>query len=74
MRATISDAAGPLCKEIAFQEIYRDTKRDGAGKKRVLLTLTIQSDSETLKSDQADAVVAGVIAACQIQYSARLLA
>lgn len=74
LRATISDAAGPLCKEIAFQEIYRDTKRDGAGKKRVLLTLTLQSDSETLKSDQAEALVGSVIAACQSKHGATLLA
>lgn len=74
VRTTITQVAGELCKEIAFQEIYRDTKRDGEGKKRVLLTLTIQSDSETLKSEQADALVARVISACQEQHGAKLLA
>jgi len=74
IRSTITQAAGSLCKEVSFQEIYRDTKRDGEGKKRVLLTLTIQSDSETLKSEQADELVARVIAACQSQHGAKLLA
>ena len=74
MRATIEQAAGELCKEVLFREIYRDTKRDGEGKKRVLLTLTIQSDSETLKGEQADAVVSRVVSACEAQRGAKLLA
>ena len=74
MRATIEQAAGELCKEVLFREIYRDTKRDGEGKKRVLLTLTIQSDSETLKGEQADAVVSSVVCACEAQRGAKLLA
>jgi len=74
MRATIEQSAGELCKEVLFREIYRDTKRDGEGKKRVLLTLTIQSDSETLKGEQADAVVSSVVCACEAQRGAKLLA
>ena len=74
MRATIEQSAGDLCKEVVFREIYRDTKRDGEGKKRVLLTLTIQSDSETLKGEQADAVVSSVVCACEAQQGAKLLA
>ena len=72
--STIEQAAGELCKEVVFREIYRDTKRDGQGKKRVLLTLTIQSDSETLKGEQADAVVSRVVSACEAQRGAKLLA
>ena len=71
---TIEQSAGELCKEVVFREIYRDTKRDGEGKKRVLLTLTIQSDSETLKGEQADAVVSRVVSACEAQRGAKLLA
>lgn len=74
LRSTIAKSAGELCREILFQEIYRDTKRDGDGKKRILLTLTIQSDTETLKGEQADAVVADVITACQSHHGAKLLA
>jgi phenylalanyl-tRNA synthetase beta chain len=74
IRATIEQSAGELCKEVLFREIYRDTKRDGEGKKRVLLTLTIQSDSETLKGEQADAVVSRVVSACESQRGAKLLA
>lgn len=73
LRGTIQGAAGKLCKEVVFREIYRDTKKDGAGKKRILLTLTIQSDEETLRSEQADALVASVITACQGEHAAQLL-
>ena len=73
-RDTIQRAAGDLCKEVVFREIYRDTKKDGVGKKRILLTLTIQSDTETLRSESADALVAQVIAACQKEHAAQLLA
>ncbi len=73
LRRTIEVAAGKLCKEVVFREIYRDTKKDGAGKKRILLTLTIQSDEETLRSEQADALVASVITACQGEHAAQLL-
>jgi phenylalanyl-tRNA synthetase beta chain len=71
--STISSAAGQLCKEVAFREIYRDIKRDGEGKKRILLTLMIQSDDETLRGEQADRVVASVVTACESQHGAKLL-
>jgi phenylalanyl-tRNA synthetase beta chain len=74
LRETIAASAGPLCVDIRFQEIYRDPSKDGGDKKRVLLTLVLQSDRETLKSHQADDVVANVLAACQEQWGARLLA
>lgn len=74
LRATIAAAAGALCVGIEFREIYRDTKRDGAGKKRMLLTLTLQSQTETLRSEQADAVVQSVVEACRQQWQAQLLA
>jgi phenylalanyl-tRNA synthetase beta chain len=74
LRDTIVSAAGPLCIEIRFQEIYRDPQKDGVGKKRMLLSLVLQSDRETLKSQQADEVVASVLAACDSKHGARLLA
>jgi phenylalanyl-tRNA synthetase beta chain len=74
LRDAIAASAGLLCVDIRFREIYRDPQRDGANKKRVLLSLVLQSDRETLKSQQADDVVASVLAACEQQLGARLLA
>ena len=74
LHGVIAQSAGPLCVEILFREIYRDTKRDGTGKKRVLLTLKLQSATDTLRSEQADEVVASVLGACRSQLGAELLA
>jgi len=74
LKETIAASAGTLCVDIRFQEIYRDPQKDGAGKKRMLLSLVLQSDRETLKSQQADEVVASVLAACESKLGARLLA
>jgi phenylalanyl-tRNA synthetase beta chain len=74
LRDTIATSAGPLCVDIRFQEIYRDPQKDGAGKKRMLLSLVLQSDRETLKSQQADEVISSVLAACESKLGAKLLA
>ncbi|XZE21529.1 phenylalanine--tRNA ligase subunit beta [Pirellulaceae bacterium SH449] len=67
-------AAGSLCIGIDFQEIYRDKKKDGGDKKRVLFSLKLQSPTETLTSAQADEVINRVIEACKKEFSATLLA
>jgi phenylalanyl-tRNA synthetase beta chain len=70
---TIQQAAGPLCIGTTFREIYRDTKKDGIGKKRVLLSMQMRSPTQTLASEQADEVVARVLEACASKHSATLL-
>jgi len=70
---TIQKAAGPLCFEVVFREIYRDTKKDGDGKKRVLLSLHLRSATETLTGDQADTVMQRVLAACKTEFKATIL-
>ncbi len=70
---TIYQAAGPLCIGVDFREIYRDPKRDGDGKKRVLLSLQLQSATETLTSQQADEVIQKVLKACQDRHQASIL-
>jgi len=71
--ATIQKAAGPLCINVAFREIYRDTSKDGAGKKRVLLSMHLRSDTETLTGEQADTVMQNVLSACQAEFQATIL-
>ena len=71
--AAIQKAAGPLCIQVLFREIYRDTKKDGDGKKRVLLSMHLRSATETLTSEQADAVMHNVLSACQAEFQATIL-
>ncbi|MEQ1827809.1 MAG: phenylalanine--tRNA ligase subunit beta [Pirellula sp.] len=73
LSTTIQHAAGPLCIQVLFREIYRDTKKDGEGKKRVLLSLHLRSATETLTSERADAVIQQVLTAVSQQFHATLL-
>lgn len=73
LSTVIQKAAGPLCIQVAFQEIYRDTKKDGDGKKRVLLSIHLRSSTETLTSERADAVIQDVLTACDNEFQAKLL-
>ena len=73
LASVIQKAAGSLCINILFREIYRDTKKDGDSKKRVLLSLHLRSSTETLTSERADAVIQKVLAACETEFQASLL-
>jgi len=71
--AAIQKAAGPLCIQVLFREIYRDTKKDGDGKKRVLLSMHLRSDTETLTGEQADSVMQNALSACKAEFQATIL-
>jgi len=71
--AAIQKAAGPLCIQVLFREIYRDTKKDGDGKKRVLLSMHLRSDTETLTGEQADSVMQNALSACKAEFHATIL-
>jgi phenylalanyl-tRNA synthetase beta chain len=64
---------GPQLQSVVYRETYRDTKKDGADKKRVLLSLQFQSMERTLTGDEVDAAVANVIKNCTDNFSAKLL-
>jgi phenylalanyl-tRNA synthetase beta chain len=67
-------AASKLLQEVRYQETYRNTQKDGPAKKRLLLSLHFQSLERTLTSDEVDAEVAQIIAACGQRCAAQLLA
>ena len=65
--------AGPLLTSVQYRETYRDTKKDGEGKKRTLLSLQFQSMDRTLTGEDVDQAIAKVIQACAEKFSAKLL-
>ncbi len=65
--------AGADLKAVEYRETYRDTKKDGPGKKRLLLSLHFQSMDRTLTSEEVDAAISNVVKACQQQLGANLL-
>ena len=54
--ATVREAAAEVLESITYRETYRDAKADGAGTKRVLMTVTIRSPQGTLTMDEANAI------------------
>jgi phenylalanyl-tRNA synthetase beta chain len=62
-RALLSSAAGPLLRDLAVLEDYRDPRYAPAGKKGMLWSLTYRADDRTLTDAEVDAVHARVIAA-----------
>ncbi len=73
VESTVRAAAGPLLESIEYRETYRDPKRDGPGRKRILFRIRLRSAEETLTGDQADAVRQAVIDACAERLAAELL-
>jgi phenylalanyl-tRNA synthetase beta chain len=63
----------PTLRSVRYKETYRDVKRDGEGMKRVLIGLELQSDSQTLTTEMADAVVSKVVNAVESQSGGKLL-
>ncbi|MFO0943920.1 MAG: phenylalanine--tRNA ligase subunit beta [Pirellulales bacterium] len=73
LEAACVSNAGEQLIAVLYRETYRDTKKDGTDKKRILLSLQFQSMDRTLTGDEVDAAVAQVIKACGEKFSAKLL-
>lgn len=74
LEAACKTAGGPMLQRVEYRETYRDEKKDGAGKKRVLLSLVFQSPDRTLTSAEVDSAVAEIVSRCQSSCKGQLLA
>lgn len=74
LEATVWKSAGEMLESVVYQDIYRDTQADGEGKKRLLFTISLRSDTDTLTNEAADEIRDTIIAACAEQHRAKLLA
>ena len=72
LAATVRGAAGDDLESLRYQETYRDPKRDGPGKKRLLFSFTLRSRERTLTNEEVDQVRQAVVAACQNRHGAAL--
>lgn len=68
----VREAGGPLLADCRYQDTYRDPQRLGAGKKSLLLTLTLRDESATLTNEAADQIRDTIVAACQKRIGAKL--
>lgn len=73
LESTIRAAAGDLLESLQFQEVYRDAKKDGPDKKRVLFSITLRSPERTLTNEEADVLRQEVVTACAHAHKAELL-
>ena len=62
--AAIHVAAGPLVEQCRLVQVWLDAERLGAGKKSVVASLRLRSDSGTLSGEEAGRVIDAVVAEC----------
>lgn len=73
LEGAVRRASGEWLETVRFKELFRDEKRDGANRKRLLLTVVLRSPDQTLTGDQADAVCERIKQECQTAHNARLV-
>ncbi len=74
LESTVSSAGGELLETIEYRETFRDEKKDGSNRKRLLMSVTLRSAEATLTGDEADSICRKIIDACNRKHSATLLA
>jgi phenylalanyl-tRNA synthetase beta chain len=70
---TVANLAGDCLENLRYRETYRDPQKDGAGKKRMLFSITLRSSERTLTNEEADQIRQCVVEACQKAHGAVLL-
>ncbi len=71
--ATVRSSSGELLEGIEYCETYRDPKKDGPDKRRLLFSITLRSDERTLTREEAEAAREKIVSACEKQHGAVLL-
>jgi len=73
MENVVRAAIGSELAGVTYRETYRDEKKDGKDRKRVLMTVELQRHDATLSGQEAEELVSQVIGACEKQLKAQLL-
>ncbi len=73
LEAVVGRAGGPLLTAVQFKELFRDPKKDGEGKKRVLVSVHLQASDHTLTSVEAESVCDAIVDHCQKELGCELL-
>jgi phenylalanyl-tRNA synthetase beta chain len=74
IETAIRAAGGDVLERCTVADIWRDADRLGAGRKSIVIALSLRSQTGTLTGDDAAAVVASIVAACTQQCGASLRA
>jgi phenylalanyl-tRNA synthetase beta chain len=73
LQQTIRGSAGELLESLQFQEVYRDPKKDGANRKRLLFSICLRSSERTMTNEEADEIRQSLVERCAEQHGAVLL-
>lgn len=73
LETTVRDACGHLLESVQYRETFRDEKRDGPNKKRLLLSVVLRSEDSTLTGQQAEEVCNSIISSCASKHAAALV-
>jgi phenylalanyl-tRNA synthetase beta chain len=71
---TVRRSGGPHLEDLIYRETYRDPQKDGPGKKRLFFSLTFRARDRTLTGSEAETARDGIVAACEQEHAATLLA
>ena len=74
LESTVRQSGGALVESVRYVETFRDAKKDGAGKKRILLSVTLRSPAETLTGTLADEICGNIVKQCERDLQAALVA
>jgi phenylalanyl-tRNA synthetase beta chain len=73
LSASVKGAAGERLQSVCYLDTYRAPDKDGAGKKRLLLSVQLRSPERTLTGEEADQIVERIVSACGEMHGAVLL-
>ncbi len=73
LHATCTSAGGQFLQAVVYRETYRDPKKDGPEKKRILVELQFQSFQRTLTSQEVEQAVTNILAQCSAQLRAKIV-
>jgi len=73
MVQTVRTSGKELLEDVIYRETYRDAKKDGTGKKRLIFSLVLRSPSETLTGQRAEKLREVIVEACKDVHGAELL-
>ncbi len=73
LRNVVRSALGTELTDVRYQETYRNPDKDGAQRKRVLLSIDLQRPDATLTGPEADQMVQRIVHHCEQSLNAKLL-
>ncbi|MGV3484909.1 MAG: phenylalanine--tRNA ligase subunit beta, partial [Planctomycetaceae bacterium] len=73
LERAVRAAVGAELEAVHYRETYRDPKRDGADRKRILLSVELRKSDTTLTHAEADALVKSILEECEREVGAKLL-